>query len=855
MAANTDYDSFPPDEALRRRVDAALGLPAAGQPHDVWDAVQRAVNAVWGTGLTSEWADFFVALVRHTSHAADRLMELAQAARALIDRVKAEPSAALVRELCAEECGGGSPVEIARRFRCWIELPEGRQALAAFAAYDARCRQSRTSAVDVRRALAGLVAGCGDDGRPSRARVVFDTIQTASEFNIPPSELAAEIQTLAAIPPDPSGGAFALDGDLMRHFREEGFSVAHLVSLNVQLCTPPTAGNGALLRAWLPTLLAGGLTEGALPGLLIRGRFLPPGGAGGMSPRAWDNVLQIVRAVRPLKRGDHALEVVFARFRSPEDLEKRVRPVREVVVTWAAGKKPNPASLLVAIQNLGVRQDGHAAVLAVAGLPSQMSANDAARFFMTYRADHVPHAERSAEARRYREKTFDVIRRLHNVSHGFGAMKVVNQRMPDGGPSAFDEFGDDLFDKLFVLNGASNDQFPGYGVLFVGPQMQRIFAHDLEHPSDPLHRYRAAWTDPNRLRSTHLDLDRFADAEFAFSRGFVAVSVPDGDFASRYEVAGVPLTLMIWNDHFPGVEGELAMLVPTGVYRERLRPCLIRCKELGREHPDVADACRAGLDPNALRAECAARKLVYVDLGSPSVAGGGLVNGFPARLPPFHEWEAKLPAHETRDGAGHVHKSHILGGYRTRLRNDPELDAALQPLRDANDLVFDIASSYLNLLDIFFISFATWHRGDTLDAIDFESVYDADDRQQLEETDEEDEPFNPRNARILATAYAAHDQLVEARAPRSAFRVYCSANPLHLHAAPDAAITLDTFDMTLVVPGPNGRREISLARDRVGSRERAEMLWAGHVLAYLRRTGFDLRPYDRAAVAALFPNG
>ena len=93
------------------------------------------------------------------------------------------------------------------------------------------------------------------------------------------------------------------------------------------------------------------------------------------------------------------------------------------------------------------------------------------------------------------------------------------------------------------------------------------------------------------------------------------------------------------------------------------------------------------------------------------------------------------------------------------------------------------------------------------------------------------------------------------RAARSAFRVYCSANPLHLYTPPEAAITLDTLDMRLVVRNPEGRREISLARDRVGSLERAELLWVSHVLTYMRRTGFDMRPYDRAAVAGLFPDG
>jgi hypothetical protein len=851
---------------LRRRVDAALSLPA-GLGHAACDTLQRAVDTVCGNGLNREWADLFVTMAGRTEAGDElpqRMLELARAVRALIDRVRKEPWAALARELCSDGVtarAGGQPVEVVRRLHLWIDLSEGRLALQAYGEYAALCQRSRTSAVEVRRAFAGLVAACRDAGRQTRARVLAATVQTAGEFRIPPSELGMEIRELAAVPLDHSApDRYALDDGLMRQFREHGFSAAYLFSLNREHGSAPQHASGALLRAWLPILLPGGLTEGKLTGLLLRGGYGPPGmptGPGEPAPisqRGWDNLMQIARAVEPLAARDQALELVFRQFRNTADLEQRVRVLREIVLAWVTRPGAGLDALRAAIQNLNARQDGHEATLAVAGLPSRMSSGEAIAFFSRFLADHPPYAEGTAEAQLYREKTYDVIRRLHNISSGFGALKVVNQRMPDGGPSAYDEFGDDLFEKLYVVNVSSYDQFPGYGVLFVGAQMQRIFAHDLDHPSDPLHRYRAAWADPRRLRSTHLDLDRFGDAEFAFVRGFLGVSVPEGDFAARYEVAGIHLALMVWNNHFPGVEDELAMLVPTSLYRERLRPCLIRCKELGKEHPDVRNACRAGLDPNAIRAECAARSLPFVDLGSPSVAGGGLVNGFPPKQPPYHEWEAKLRTHETRDGAGHIHKSHMLGGYRTRLGSDPELAAALQPLRDGHELVFDISSSYLNLLEIFFISFATWHRGDTLDAIDFESVYDRDDRQQLAETDEE-EPFNPRNTRILTTAYAVHDQLVEGRAPRSAYRVYCSANPLHLYPPPDATITLDTLDMRLVVRGAEGRREISLARDQVGSRERAELLWVRHVLAYLRRTGFDMRPYDRAAVAGLFPDG
>ena len=556
--------------------------------------------------------------------------------------------------------------------------------------------------------------------------------------------------------------------------------------------------------------------------------------------------MQIAAGRRAPRRRDQVLELVFGQFRSTADLEKRVRVLREIVLAWAARPGAGLDALRTAIQDLNARQEGHEAMLAVAGLPSRMTAAEAFAFFGRFLADHPPYAEGSAEARLYREKTYDVVRRLHNVSYGFAALKVVNQRMPDGGPSAYDEFGDDLFEKLYVVNMSSYDQFPGYGVLFEAPRCSasspttsttRATRCTATGPRGPTRGGCGAPTSTSTASATPSSRSW---------RGFLGVSVPEGDFAPRYEVAGTHLTLMVWNNHFPGVEGELAMLVPTSVYRERLRPCIIRCKELDREHPDVLDACRAGLDPNSILAECAARSLPFVDLGSPSVAGGGLVNGFPPRQPPYHEWEAKLPTHETRDRVGHVHKSHILGGYRMRLGSDPELDRALQPLREGNDRVFDIASSYLNLLDIFFMSFATWHRGDTLDAIDFESVFDQEERQQIEEAEpDEEEPFNKRNTRILMTAYAVHDQLVEAAPGRSEFRVYCSANPLHLYTPPEATITLDTLDMRLVVRGPEGRREISLARDRVGSLERAELLWVSHALAYMRRTGFDMRPRPR----------
>ncbi|MBN9517218.1 hypothetical protein J0H58_01655, partial [bacterium] len=377
MATDDDYGRLPPHEALRRRVDAALALPAAGLDYGACDTLQRAVDTVCGTGLSGEWADLFVTLVRHTGDGGDRpgqVLELARAARALVDRVRIESWQTTARELCADAVAvraGVPPVEVVRRVHWWIDLPDGRLVLEAYAEYEKRCRRSRASAVEVRRAIAGLVAACEAPDR--LVRVLAEVVQTAGEFGVPPVELGLEIQELSALLFDPDGAdpdRYALEDGLVRQFREQGFSVSHLVSLNHEHCMP-APGRGPLLRTWLPTLLAHELTEGPLPGLLLRAGLQPPGAgtSGRMSPRVWDNLLQIVRAVGPRDRRGQALELVFTELRSATDLEKQMRPLRELVQAWAARPGAGPDALRAAIHHARTRQDGHAALLAAAGLP------------------------------------------------------------------------------------------------------------------------------------------------------------------------------------------------------------------------------------------------------------------------------------------------------------------------------------------------------------------------------------------------------------------------------------------------------------------------------------------------------
>jgi len=431
LATDNDYGQLPLHKALRRRVDAALSLPTTGLSHGVCDTLQRAVDTVCETDLSREWADLFVTMTRHTEAGGDRperVLELARATRALIDRVRNEPSPVIARELCADAVvaqAGGPPVDVVRLLHRWIDLPEGRLVLQAYAEYEELCRRSRTSAVEVRRALAGLVAACEDPGRQTRAHVLAETVRTAGEFGVPPIELSLEIRGLAAIPFDtavPAHDRYALDGGLVRLFREQGFSVFHLISLNHEHCLPPTPGRGALLRAWLPTLLASGLTESKLTGLLLRGGYRPPGMSKGpdepasLSQRGWDtwyrssgrsspsatrrwNSSSASSAIRPtwrsgcascgnsFWRGSHVPVPVWTPSEPRSNTSTRGKTATRPRSRWPGSRVGCP--------------------------PAKRSRSSVVSWPTTHRTPRG-----SAEARLYREKTYDIIRRLHNVSHG-----------------------------------------------------------------------------------------------------------------------------------------------------------------------------------------------------------------------------------------------------------------------------------------------------------------------------------------------------------------------------------------------------------------------------------------------------
>src|SRR5687767_1608415 len=102
---DTHFGQAPLHDVLRRQVDAVLSLPPAALNHAACDTLQRAVNAVCAGGLSREWVELFLTLVRRIPAGDDRptqVLELARSTRAFIDRVQPEPWAALARELSSD---------------------------------------------------------------------------------------------------------------------------------------------------------------------------------------------------------------------------------------------------------------------------------------------------------------------------------------------------------------------------------------------------------------------------------------------------------------------------------------------------------------------------------------------------------------------------------------------------------------------------------------------------------------------------------------------------------------------------------------------------------------------------------
>ncbi len=456
------------------------------------------------------------------------------------------------------------------------------------------------------------------------------------------------------------------------------------------------------------------------------------------------------------------------------------------------------------------------------------------------RSDSLPYALQivggeiaNPEAKRALAQTKQVYRRAYDEHYGFGSLTYEAQRLPSKEPPLISQYATELARSQWVINCSDIHAFPGKGYMFERLDPKKIFVHDegaRRQGRDPLHRYKEAWGYLSEA------IDDLSMARFVFTRGFMALSVPD---PKRYGFLDRPYSYLVFNEHFRGQTTGIALLLPTDLLFAEIGSAAIPLKDYkGFDHSRF-DISRGDFSPEHFREVCSRRDTPLVNLGWGSNLGGGLSNAFTPRSAPYHSWEGTLRGHTT-DHWGHVHKSHINGQYESTMST--RLDKALQPLREAHDLVYTVATRYQNMVDLEKLVRALWHRGETLLGKPKSDQLDTDlsnSQLDLKDWDPSDLRLNSASTRMLAEAYKWHKSGRRHGLPPERYPVLCLADSLRYSKKPIGP-RIDTYDMTLTVDG----EKILLPKNSDGKGERESTLWELHI-APLLNSSVDLRFYHR----------
>ena len=170
---------------------------------------------------------------------------------------------------------------------------------------------------------------------------------------------------------------------------------------------------------------------------------------------------------------------------------------------------------------------------------------------------------------------------------------------------------------------------------------------------------------------------------------------------------------IVFNDHFGRKEGEnkieeRAYLVPTTVLKELTHPYLREYFDSTNSFDkESADFSTANITLSDFRRLAEQKGFNILNLTAPTNYGS-LANAFPVIRPPYHSWE-KYRQRETQDeDAGHVHSTHMLGGY---VRNPFFLMEHFWSLQEAEQIVDNVATGTQAIFDVFKIMRSYYTRG------------------------------------------------------------------------------------------------------------------------------------------------
>lgn len=446
-------------------------------------------------------------------------------------------------------------------------------------------------------------------------------------------------------------------------------------------------------------------------------------------------------------------------------------------------------------------------------------------------------------------ETLSVYRRAVDAHHGFSALTFDTKRSPTKEPALLARFGKDVARSIEYINARDINQFPGRGFVISGLMPERVFVPDeiyFLRGDDPFQKYKSAWSFASEV------FDDLPKTKFIFTRGFIAISCEGSKYKLK-DVNGreVNYSYVVFNDHHHNYDNNVAFLVPTEVLDKKLKDVTIPYGDYVGPSTKYKDVNEVSIKIEDLILDARVIPANVLNLGWGSNIGGGLCNAYPPSSSPFHLWEKREIKQEAfTDFYGHVHKSYINGVYEEKMTRKHE--RRLSSLREAHNQVYQVTNSYQNLLDLFRIAFALWHKGQTLgeeispfdESLDnlFERPKPQIEEQPFIKSSTEDASLNINSLRMLTEAYKWHQASEGRKFSKNDFPVLVTARTLNWWTKPDSPFYLDTFDMTISL---EDKEKISLPQDSNGMGFDEAFTWTNHIMPYAMGAAKDLRFYDR----------
>ncbi|MCE2929562.1 MAG: hypothetical protein LW817_08035, partial [Candidatus Caenarcaniphilales bacterium] len=458
------------------------------------------------------------------------------------------------------------------------------------------------------------------------------------------------------------------------------------------------------------------------------------------------------------------------------------------------------------------------------------------------------------KGKRFREsqqKAIKVAKRASQTYFSFPALTFDAKKIIPGKESTLAEYAQDFFEAFDRLNHSKIDKYPGNGFCLRNLKIPAILGFgDINEKSHPLlFKSYQAYADELQKSCPWLSrgLEDANQAEYIVARGFQAVIPPSkkGYFIKDQNGQKIHYSYIVFNQHFNQntkrtnkYDVSKSFLVPTKVLRKFIDPYRISSSNYTGFNGQLPDFCDSNITREALEYAAEQESANILNLSWASNLGG-LANTFPPRSKPYHAWEI-FRQKETKDKLGHVHKSHILGGYN--FAGSKEDLEALKSFREAENDVYSTSDGCQQLIYMFNLGLAHLHKGI---AVKSDSIEDQEiDFTQSPIVDPELINLNAKNY-MLQRALEIHESLHSRGAPEQEYPLLLIGETFNNGNRPQLYPALDTYDLKLRI---SEEKSIDLS---VMSREQQELFFMQHFIeSTISKINLDLRFYAREGLGS-----